>query len=272
MNIRSRMRWSSLTTVAKVTYSTIMLVAALATILTFVWVVNGWPHKSDEGVLSGTSNSRHTPRSTVVARGASQPTSGRVTHPAATWDAGRCMAADETPLRCDAPHDGEIYAIGASCDKERFIFYAGGDPALEVLGSLLQFSLTDDSTACKVTGLPRTGLRTSTSNLFNDSRGDVLRRCVDGRNRREVPCSVSHLAEYVLLRAKSDSLDESCATAAEVYIGDLSTELLSQIRVVQGAVGGDMYCTAEVRGTNVLTGSLRTLGDRSLPISGRLQE
>ena len=268
--------WSSLSSVLKALSSVIFFMAAVAGVIScyFVWrQFSQTPPVGANGPSSSVSDARSTTDPGLDRSISDAPRTGS-TRPASptAWTIGRCLRANETPTRCDGPHDGEVFGAGVDCNRNQFLTYAGGNPKLEILSSSLTYRPTVDGTACKVVGLSAIDLSSSTRNILGNGSGDALRRCLDGPDKKEVACSTPHTREYVFLGPTTESVDVACNSKADVYIGSLSEDTLKQIRILQGTLGADTYCAVEVRGANVLTGSLRSLGDTALPLAPRLRD
>ncbi|GAA4969194.1 hypothetical protein [Kineococcus glutinatus] len=194
----------------------------------------------------------------------SSPDSGASDGGVAALAVGTCLTAADTATVCSASHQGEVFATG-SCDTPTLVAYLGGRADVDVLGEALQVRELDvaGGTACVVgSGNPVTG---SFANTLQEDVGDAWRRCHDSRTGQDVACSVPHTAEYTHLSAGGPQ-DVDCVQVSADYTRSSYQDLADRLRVERATPDGESACLLVVRGSRVLTASVRDLGSAPLPL------
>lgn len=168
---------------------------------------------------------------------------------------GDCLDAASAPTACDGAHAAEVYST-ADCSTQALLQYLGGQPGTDVLRQDLDTAQV--GAACTV-GLPDADLDGSAQGVL-DERADQWRRCLDG-DGAALPCSEPHAAEVVFeQQVATDPLD--CDSRAGDYMGVPFSRHDADLLVrPEGTT-----CVVEVRGSNVLTASLRDLDQGALPL------
>ncbi|GAA2156098.1 hypothetical protein FHX52_4151 [Humibacillus xanthopallidus] len=191
---------------------------------------------------------------------------------AARWQLGTCLVG-ENPTNCSLPHDAEVFSQNGDCSAAELIRYAGGHPDIEVLLSRLETRpIESGALDCQVSGLRGLDYRSSIRGTLGKSSGDALRRCTDPGTTEETPCSKPHRREVFYFGPISESSGVACEQRLNEYIGRVSQDLFKDIEIADGQIDGNYFCAVDVRGSNVLTGSVRSLADNTLPIAPAVRD
>lgn len=166
---------------------------------------------------------------------------------------------DGQKVSCAARHSAELVQMD-TCDQNSLSEYMGGDSDRDVVIGTLRVDAHEDG--CLISGF-NPEATVSVKDALKDQAGDAFRSCWDGSANAEVPCDVPHSAEQVF-RGGTDEID--CEQKYYEYVDrayfrdkdDLALKLSS---------GTGSSCWAEVRGNDLLKGSIRSLGDRAIPFS-----
>jgi hypothetical protein len=203
---------------------------------------------------SGSSLSPRGPADTAPETSAT-----RVEPPALS--AGQCFDGSMQLGSCDLAHALEIVSLGGGCDIDDLLAYLGGVDGQDVLLSSVVPELVPlpAGDACTVRP-PGSSNTHSARDALLGPEDDAWRRCEDVIGR-EVPCSEAHLAEVVLDGVPpGGSLD--CSATAATYLDAPFARHSDDLSLVQRGE----QCLVSARGNNELTGSVRRLGSRALPL------
>jgi hypothetical protein len=159
-------------------------------------------------------------------------------------------------VACDVPHAAEVFST-SDCSVGALLGYLGGAAGEDVLRS--DVAVQPRGSACTVAA-PGLTPSASVKDVLLDPAGDVWRRCLDEVDR-EVPCSTPHTAEVIFVQSDAtEPLD--CRARADAYFGRPFAQHEDDLKLLES----DSTCVVEVRGSNVLTASLRRLGSGALPL------
>ncbi|MGY1771887.1 protein kinase domain-containing protein [Blastococcus sp. SYSU D00813] len=233
----------------------ILVVPALAVLAGLVAAVVVLLGGRDDGAGGGTATDGGSPGSSAVPSAPAGEEPAPATATAAALAVGDCLDAASAPTACDGAHAVEVYSA-SDCSPQALLQYLGGQPGTDVLRQDLVLGTV--GTACTV-GLPDADLDGSAGGVL-DGRADQWRRCLadDGA---ALPCSEPHAAEVVFeQQAATDPLN--CSGRAGAYMGvPFSRHDADLVAREAGTT-----CVVEVRGSNVLTASLRDLDQGALPL------
>jgi len=182
---------------------------------------------------------------------------------------GTCLSASQTPAPCDTAHTYEVIASGP-CSQQLLVSYLGGVSNIDVLGNQLRSEslVLQGARTCALRSAGGATMNSSVRNALASSRGDVLRRCIDGRKEVYVSCSEPHTSEVVYVYSSPDSTELNCPAKAARYMGVDPIQLANDLKVtLLEPKGRSPECHVVVAGRNVFTGSLRSIGTQALPIS-----
>lgn len=241
------------------------VVLALAVVAALVAVVAVLVTGGDDDPGGATATGDGSPRTATTAP--TDPTAATAPDPSAPAGggpapgttaglaAGDCLDASSAPTACDAGHAAEVYGTG-DCTPAALVQYLGGVPGTDVLRQDLILGTVGP--ACTV-GLPDAELDGASAGVL-DGPADEWRRCLDD-DGAALPCSEPHAAEVVFeQQVATDPLD--CRARAGDYLGVPFSRHDADLAVR----GAGTTCVVEVRGSNVLTASLRDLGSGALPL------
>lgn len=189
------------------------------------------------------------------------PTPAPVTDP----KPGTCgRIEDETfvSMPCDAPHSAEVIPASAGCGIEDFVRYAGGNSDLDVLHEDIQTGEVEGVCSARLAG---TDLQQSFKDILRQDNGQRFRECVDGLAGEIVPCSEEHTGEVVFREDPANPADLQCDERAAEYMGTSVQGHYLELNIVS-TEESPRRCVVEARGANSLTGSLRDLGSKAVPI------
>jgi serine/threonine-protein kinase len=224
----------------------VLALAVLAGLVAAVAVLLGT--RDDGG--GGTATDGGTPVSSTTR----STSAGEEPAPAALA-VGDCLDAASAPTACDGAHAAEVYST-SGCTPQALLQYLGGRPGIDVLRQDLV--LEPVGTACTV-GLPDADLDGPSGGVL-DGRADEWRRCLDD-DGAALPCSGPHAAEVVFeQQAATDALN--CTARAGDYLGVPFSRHVADLAAREAGT----TCVVEVRGSNVLTASLRDLDQSALPL------
>ena len=105
----------------------------------------------------------------------------------------------------------------------------------------------------------------SAMGALHEENHSAWRVCVDARVGAEVPCTEPHTGEDVPLGDSAEGGD--CARAIQDYMSARLADLDGRLRVVSVHTDQGLRCRVEVTGADLLTGSLRNIGTRSIPFA-----
>jgi hypothetical protein len=168
---------------------------------------------------------------------------------------------------CDATHAAETFRATPACDEATLLAFLGGVPGRDVLLSTVdshaeQLPGTPTASIC-IVEVPAEVSSRSNQDVLLPRRWDAWRSCADMLGR-ETPCSAPHKGETVYDgAATSAQADVDCLQRADDYLGGPYSRWSVELQLRQSGE----RCVLETRGNNSLTGSLRRLGSRSLPLS-----
>jgi hypothetical protein len=182
---------------------------------------------------------------------------------------GRCFSGPrEVP--CDTGHEFQVYSE-VPCTRESMVSFLGGAPSIEVLAPSVgpvQVELAAQP-VCAVSPPADTSRAQSADGILQTSAGESWRRCIDDRTEAEVPCSGPHTGEVVYEGIPPTGEDLDCVTRAERYLEAPLQRFSFQLSVETIEIDGHPGCIVVVLGANLLTGSIRSVGTSTLPISAQ---
>lgn len=199
--------------------------------------------------------------SSIVAESRESPVPGPS---ASTSPAGPCLDDSWNPVSCDRAHSAELISAEGPCTQDALISYAGGAAPLDTLRVDLQ-PKTVEGVGCLV-ALPD-GLGVRIKDGLSGRDHAVLRRCSDRFSQRDVSCDQPHTAEIVHSNPDPGLAETDCRAQAEEYTDNAFSRYGTKLEVLSRTSADDTTCVVQVKGSNVLTGSLRNLASRALPIS-----
>lgn len=184
---------------------------------------------------------------------------------------GQCLSTDTRVVPCDFTHRFEVVAAPTTkCSQGDITEYLGGDPDVDVIFVIAKPMRVSNSSVCAIANHSGTDRPGSVRNVLQAAPGSDWRRCFDSRGRRhDVPCDLPHTGEYVGMPAATAPNLRSCESAAEVYLAttlDQVPELKISPLPVMGPTDSRPRCLLSVRGANLLTASVRSLGPNALPL------
>lgn len=207
----------------------------------------------DEGAGDGGS---------VVEEAPADPDRGDSTSGADPPESGQIADAtcrdEQGETSCDGAHSIEI-AHFDPCTRAGLITYMGGDADVDVVQDLFSVSSSDDACRVEVVGQP---VDQSLSGILREPEGDVYRLCWDKSTDAAVGCNEPHFAEKIYAGGAT-SVD--CNEMYSRYVGVPLDRHFESIDLERDA-GDTTSCWAKVRLNAQLVGSLRSLGERSLPL------
>jgi hypothetical protein len=123
----------------------------------------------------------------------------------------------------------------------------------------LRFAL---ESAVDVSGTARGVLLTSASASW--------RRCFDRRSATVVNCAQVHSSEYFATGSVRRATPDECLAAAETYLDQLpvnvADDLIVSVLPVPTGTRDPARCSIDARGNHLLTGTVRSLGSRPVPV------
>ena len=233
--------------------------AAWATIISVVATIIG--------VLIAISETDQSKSSTTEGSG----TVVETTAPASSKEiqVGMCLSATSpniSPISCQVPHSAEVFAKFGSCDKSTLITYLGGNSSIDIIRNDLIIHEEADG-YCFVMFPPPLFLETSIQGALASSESARLRQCIDEVNGVEVNCQDKHTAEVVAIVDASEIQLIDCQDKATAYINRNPDALRTQLTVKKENTDIGFRCIIAAKTSNQLTGTLRLLGNSSVPIS-----
>lgn len=208
-----------------------------------------------------TSPAGGSPETTETIQEEDTPTPAPVAGP----KPGTCgRIEDETfvSVPCDVPHSAEIIPASVACSIEDFVRYAGGNSDLDVLHEDIQTGEVEGVCSARLAG---TDLQQSFKDILRQDNGQRFRECVDGLAGEIVPCSEEHTGEVVFREDPANPADLQCDERAAEYMGTSVQGHYLELNIVS-TEESPRRCVVEARGANSLTGSLRDLGSKAVPI------
>ncbi len=203
----------------------------------------------------------------VVAENRDTPPSGTSRDvPASVPSAaqGRCLDESWNQASCDRAHSAELVSTEGPCDLQALTRFAGGNIPEDTLRPDL-VPTTLDGVGCVVTLPP--GLATTIQNGLSNQDHAALRQCWDQFSDRDVSCDKAHTAEVVYSGPGAES--GSCRSRADTYTQNAFSRYEAKLEVLSRDSGETLSCLVQIRGSNELTGSLKNLGAKALPLSPR---
>lgn len=203
----------------------------------------------------------------IVAENQDTPTAGpaRETSAAAPSETqGHCLDESLNRAACERTHSAELISTDGPCDVQALTQFAGGNTPVDTLRRDLVPNAID-GVGCIVT-LP-TGLAVTIQNGLSLPEHAALRECWDHFSDRDVSCDQTHTAEVVYTGPGTEA--GSCRSRADTYTADAFSRYEAKLEVLSRDAGGTVSCLVQVRGSNNLTGSVKNLGTRALPVSPR---
>jgi protein kinase-like protein len=240
------------------------VLAALALVLAAAGGI-GWVVWSGSDGASGTGTAASPTASVGTSAGGGDGASGETAGggPAAPPPApavGTCLDAGGAATSCDVAHAAEVIATDGTCDVEVLLAHLGGVAGEDVLrSSVAPVTRTVGGAPVCVVDVPADASPSPARDVLLGSTDDAWRRCGDQAGR-EVSCGAPHTTEVVAEAAAGETLD--CRARAGAYLGRPFDQVDAELRFLPEDTG----CVVEVRGENVLVGSLRGLGADALPI------
>ncbi|MEI2775252.1 MAG: hypothetical protein V9G19_04630 [Tetrasphaera sp.] len=213
---------------------------------------------------TGPGNTPNHQPSATSSSGSASPMSSAQTSGnsgAAGEDAPGCYAPDQSPVACVVEHDSEVFQA-TTCDAAELITYMGGDPGIEVLAPLPTLTQAEPG-SCRASDLSESQRTTSLARFLDTSRGSTIRVCRNSQPRDSFGCDRPHEAE--LIYSQADDVD--CAAAFQEYALTPFARFDRELKLTKETQEARVQCWVGVRGTNLLSTSLRKLRDQSLPLA-----
>lgn len=175
-------------------------------------------------------------------------------------------------VNCQLAHTGQVIASATGCDWRGLMTFLGGREGQDVLLTGVSVSRVriDDVTPCVFQPPKGTDLVGSAEDILSRGAGDVIRKCSDSLLDREVACSDPHTLE-VVFSTPSSGADIDCSRKFEEYLGRSPSAFSGDLKLFARKTSQHFECAVELRGAGVLTGSIRRLGDRKLPLAARTE-
>lgn len=193
----------------------------------------------------------------AVSPSPSSPQSGNTGATVPDGDAPAGCYIETGPTSCNAKHSTERVSL-EQCTRDGLIRFMGGNSDTDIIRSDL--SIESGEGMCIISGIG-TETHQSLSGILEEQAGDAYRSCWDRQTDQELACSRPHFAEK-FYEGGPEEVD--CKQHYESYVGhpyerdDLEIDL-------EFSPGSSTTCWAKVRGDNLLSGSLRNLGDQDVP-------
>ncbi|GAA3574592.1 hypothetical protein GCM10022235_50260 [Kribbella ginsengisoli] len=215
------------------------------------------------------SSSSTTPVSTPTPTETS-PGTPRLSTPTAAGttpaDGPRCWTVARVVIDCRETHRYEEIPTTAACDQAAVVGYLGGLATLDVL---VAHAAVVPGGGCSVD--PGRDLSGSAKDVLRSGTAAAWRRCYDGAVHKNVACSVPHTGEYLATGSLRRASDDECQLAALAYLdqtpGNLSDDLVVRPLDVKTGTPDSARCSIDARGNHQLTGSVRSLGPRPVPLA-----
>ena len=191
--------------------------------------------------------------------------------PIRALQSGTCLTKASTTVPCTAQHDFEIVADSKGCSAAQITGYLGGDRALDVMKLSFRLAKFAGTTYC-VADAEGPFRVDSLHGALGGPNAAYLRRCVDNLvGFKEVRCSDPHQQEYVGIGDGVAPSSAQCDQAAAAYM-NLTLDRVSDhlaVQVVQDEKLDILHprCVLQVRGSDVLTNSVRNIRTDALPLT-----
>jgi hypothetical protein len=193
-----------------------------------------------------------------IASGPPSPSSTAPSGPLC-WDARRAG------VDCREDHRLEEIPASAVCNQARVITFLGGLSSLDVT---IARAATAPTGACAVDATR--DVRGSARDVLRGEAAAGWRRCVDRRVRKNVPCSELHSGEYLSTGRPGRATEVECRVAAAQYLDQRPEYVAGDLQIrpldVRSGTADSARCVIDARGNHLLTGSVRNLGQRPVPI------
>ena len=174
-----------------------------------------------------------------------------------------CLDDSWNRVSCDREHSAELISSDGPCTQGALISYAGGAAPMDALRVDLQ-PTTVQGVGCVVALPEGLGVRIRDGLAGRDHA--VLRRCSNRFSQRDVSCDQPHTAEVVYSNLDPGLAETDCRARAEEYSDDAFSRYETKLELLSNSSADGMSCVVQVKGSNVLTGSLKNLANRALPI------
>lgn len=175
---------------------------------------------------------------------------------------GACLESLTDSVPCDSPHAWEVIGSASDCNDRVLFDYLGAITGIDSLMDSVRLVPQPASETC-VLQLPAK-VETSMRDALLSVRGDSLRRCFDARADRESPCSAPHTTETTF-RAPEGTNTLNCLERSSAFMDRPAKEFAQSLSFKEVRVGKSWECRASIKGANLLTASLRRLGQQELP-------
>jgi hypothetical protein len=242
----------------------VAVIAGLSTIANVWWKSN---HGQTSSARPPIGISSSAPSSSSAPAGSGTPSSA--SHTSSPQLTSACLDTSKSLVSCDRDHQFEIFSTSGSCTSDALIDYLGGVPGMDTLASgihLMQLT-TKGKDVCVVTP-PGSATTYSARRVFDGAAGDAWRRCLDNRfANREVSCAGSHTDEFVFTGVLGVGEKLDCASRATRYLGADFSIYAQDLELRTARQGAASQCLISVRGSNLLTASVRRVGTNALPIT-----
>ena len=197
-----------------------------------------------------------------MAQSAGPPSSAGPTSPSAASPADDvCRTAADQPVDCREPH--RYQTLPGNCTLATMIDFMGGDVGREV-----PFAVVREATGGGCIIDTRDEVEGTAADAFAQPTDDRWRRCVLGDDL--VRCDQPHEGEYVATGQAGKADLRECTSAADEYMGrgfDQVSELLKVVVIDEvEAEPESARCVIMVRGAQLMTSSVRALGQNRVPI------
>jgi hypothetical protein len=224
--------------------------AAVATLLLEIWPLR------DEG-------DRDTASPTPATQGPSQTAPGSAASEA--LGPGDCLDASLNAMaRCDVPHEYEVFASD-DCSDASLITYLGGDPAVDIVRAIPQRVEVASGFTCVVSPPERAPHDSAAEGVLQGPIDDAWRSCIDDRTgEQDMSCADQHTGEWVSREPEADEM-VNCEELAARYMNAPPSRFSGRLQVGAARGPAGPRCFVEILGSDLLHGSVRSIGVSSLP-------
>jgi hypothetical protein len=177
----------------------------------------------------------------------------------------RCWSTARALVDCREQHRFEEIPGAAHCDQATVIAFLGGTSSVDVTtarAASIPGGGCSVQTAAEVMGTAR--------NILQTEAAPDWRRCYDRRTSTNVDCSQPHSGEYTATGSLRRATVDECLAAAARYLDQTTSnvdgDLVVRVLDVMSGTQDPARCIIEARGNHFLSGSIRGLGPRPVPI------
>ncbi|MFC8040654.1 hypothetical protein ACFUOZ_14985 [Paenarthrobacter sp. NPDC057355] len=245
--------WLNLGTMAALATIAALLVAVATFVLQFFGPASGLGAASVPGQSTAASSQANVRTETP-----------RSTDPGPTAVEGHCLNGSWASASCDRTHAAELVSDAGPCDLPALTQFAGGNVPADTLRRDL-VPTVQDGVGCVV--IVPSGLSSTIRNGLSGPDHAALRQCWDRFADRDLSCDQTHTAEVVYTGPGTEA--GNCRSQADAYMADAFSRYEARLELLSRDADGGVSCLVQIKGSNVLEGSLRNLGTKALPSSPR---